>query len=44
MGLNQSSQSKTGNVDEDRVDGEDEHELEHGRRKRRVTFMPSPGR
>jgi hypothetical protein len=44
MGLNHSSQSKTGDVNEGRIDGEDEHELEHGRHKRRVTFMPCPGR
>jgi chaperone BCS1 len=26
------------------MEEEDEHELEHGRRKRKVTFMPSPGK
>lgn len=40
---NQLSQSTTGDVDEEEMDEEDEQELEHGRRKRKVTFMPSPG-
>ena len=33
----------TGDVDEEEMDEEDEEELEYGRRKRKVTFMPSPG-
>jgi hypothetical protein len=31
-------------VDEDEMEEEDEQELEYGRRKRKVTFMPSPGK
>jgi hypothetical protein len=31
-------------VDEEEMDEEDEQELEHGRRKRKVTFLPSPGK
>jgi chaperone BCS1 len=42
---NQLNQSTTGDVDEEEeMEEEDEHELEHGRRKRKVTFMPSPGK
>ena len=38
VGRNQLNQSTTGDLDE-----EDENELEHGHRKRKVAFMPSPG-
>jgi hypothetical protein len=31
-------------VDEDEMEEEDEQELEHGGRKRKVTFLPSPGK
>jgi hypothetical protein len=31
-------------VEDDEMEEEDEQELEYGRRKRKVTFMPSPGR
>jgi hypothetical protein len=31
-------------VDEDEMEEEDESELEHGSRKRKVTFQPSPGK
>ena len=41
---NQLSQSTTGDVDEDEMEEEDEDELDNGRRKRKVTFMPSPGK
>jgi chaperone BCS1 len=34
----------SGDVDEEEMDEEDEEELEYGRRKRKVTFMPSPGK
>jgi BCS1 N terminal len=40
---NQLNQSTTGDLDEEEMDEEDEHELEHGRRKRKVAFIPSPG-
>ncbi|KAI0285643.1 P-loop containing nucleoside triphosphate hydrolase protein [Russula brevipes] len=39
---NQLNPSTTGDLDEEEMEEEDEHELEHGRRKRKVTFMPSP--
>ncbi|KAH9991153.1 P-loop containing nucleoside triphosphate hydrolase protein [Russula vinacea] len=42
VGRNQLNQSMTGDLDEDEMDEENEHELENSRRKRRVTFMPSP--
>ncbi|KAI9453414.1 P-loop containing nucleoside triphosphate hydrolase protein [Lactarius psammicola] len=41
VGRNQLDQSTTGNLDEEEMDEEDESELDHGRRKRRVAFMPS---
>ena len=44
MSRNQLSQSTTGDVDEDEMEEEDEDELDNGRRKRKVTFMPSPGK
>jgi mitochondrial chaperone BCS1 len=44
IGRNQLNQSMTGDLDEDEMDEENEHELENSRRKRRVTFMPSPGK
>ena len=34
----------TGDLEEDEMDEENEHELDQSRRKRRVTFMPSPGK
>jgi chaperone BCS1 len=34
----------TGDMDEEEMYEENENELEHGRRKRKVTFMPSPGK
>jgi hypothetical protein len=37
------NQSTTGDLDEEEMDEEDEQELEHGRRKRKVAFIPSPG-
>ena len=44
MGRNQLNQSTTGDLDdEEEMDEEDENELDHGRRKRKVAFMPSPG-
>ncbi|KAH9958838.1 P-loop containing nucleoside triphosphate hydrolase protein [Russula dissimulans] len=39
---NQLNQSTTGDLDEVEMDEENENELEYGRRKRKVTFMPSP--
>ncbi|KAI0297469.1 P-loop containing nucleoside triphosphate hydrolase protein [Multifurca ochricompacta] len=42
VGRNQLNQSTTGDLDEEEMDEEDENELEHGRRKRKVAFMPSP--
>ncbi|KAH9970951.1 P-loop containing nucleoside triphosphate hydrolase protein [Lactifluus volemus] len=39
---NQLNQSTTGDLDEEEMDEEDEQELEHGRRKRKVAFIPSP--
>lgn len=42
VGRNQLNQSTTGDVDEEEMDEEDENELDHGRRKRKVAFMPSP--
>ncbi|KAI9510553.1 P-loop containing nucleoside triphosphate hydrolase protein [Russula earlei] len=42
VGRNQLNQSTTGDLDEEEMDEEDEHELGHGRRKRKVTFLPSP--
>lgn len=44
VGRNQLNQSMTGDLDEEEMDEENENELEHGRRKRKVTFMPSPGK
>lgn len=44
VGRNQLNQSMTGDLEEDEMDDENEHELDHSRRKRRVTFMPSPGK
>jgi len=38
------NQSTTGDLDEEEMEEENEDELEHGRRKRKVTFMPSPGK
>ena len=41
------NQFMTGDLDEEEMDeeSENENELEHGRRgKRKVTFMPSPGK
>lgn len=43
MGRNQLNQSTTGDLDDEEMDEEDENELDHGRRKRKVAFMPSPG-
>ena len=43
VGRNQLNQSTTGDLDEEEMDEEDENELDHGRRKRKVAFMPSPG-
>ena len=40
VGRNQLNQSTTGDLDEEEMD---ENELDHGRRKRKVVFMPSPG-
>ena len=37
------NQSTTGDLDEDEMDEEDENELDHGHRQRKVAFMPSPG-
>ncbi|KAH9034637.1 P-loop containing nucleoside triphosphate hydrolase protein [Lactarius pseudohatsudake] len=42
VGRNQLNQSTTGDLDEEEMDEEDENELDHGRRKRKVAFMPSP--
>lgn len=44
VGRNQLNQSMTGDLEEDEMDEENEHELDQSRRKRRVTFMPSPGK
>ncbi len=41
MGRSQITQTTTGDVDEEDEDEEDE--LIHGRRKRKVSFMPSLG-
>ena len=43
VGRNQLNQSTTGDLDDEEMDEEDEDELNHGRRKRKVAFMPSPG-
>ena len=43
VGRNQLNQSMTGDLDEE-MDEENEDELEHSRRKRKVTFVPSPGK
>ncbi len=42
VGQNQSNQPTTGDLDDEEMD-EDENELDHGRHKRKVAFMPSPG-
>ncbi|KAF8270707.1 P-loop containing nucleoside triphosphate hydrolase protein [Lactarius quietus] len=42
VGRNQLNQSTTGDLDEEEMDEEDENELDNGRRKRKVAFMPSP--
>ncbi|KAI0258653.1 P-loop containing nucleoside triphosphate hydrolase protein [Gloeopeniophorella convolvens] len=42
VGRNQMNESTTGDLDEEEMEEEDEGELEHGRRKRKVAFMPSP--
>ncbi|KAI9440874.1 P-loop containing nucleoside triphosphate hydrolase protein [Lactarius indigo] len=42
VGRNQLNQSTAGDLDEEEMDEEDENELDHGRRKRKVAFMPSP--
>jgi hypothetical protein len=34
----------TGDLDEEEMEDETENELEPSRRKRKVTFMPSPGK
>lgn len=44
IGRNQLNQSMTGDLDEEEMDDENENELEPSRRKRKVTFMPSPGK
>ena len=41
VGRSSITQTTTGDLDEDEEDDEDE--LIHGRRKRKVAFMPSPG-
>lgn len=41
VGRTSITQSTTGDLEEEEVDDEDE--LVHGRRKRKVAFMPSPG-
>ena len=43
VGRNQLNQSTTGDLDDEEMDEEDENELDHGSRKRKVAFMPSPG-
>ena len=43
VGRNQLNQSTTGDLDDEEMDEDDEDELDHGRRKRKVAFMPSPG-
>ena len=43
VGRNQLNQSTTGDLDEEEMDEEDKNELDHGRRKCKVVFMPSPG-
>ena len=43
VGRNQLNQSMTGDLDEEEMDEEYVNELEHGRRKRKVTLVPSPG-
>ena len=42
VGLNQMNQSMTGDLDEE-MDEENGDEVEHGRHKRKVTFIPTPG-
>jgi chaperone BCS1 len=37
-------QSMTGDLDEEEADEENKDELEHGRRKHKVTFVPCPGK
>ena len=44
VGRNQMNQSMTGDLDEEEMYEEKKDELEHGRRKRKVTFVPSPGK
>ena len=43
VGRNQVNQSTTGDLDDEEMDEEDEDEIDHGRRKRKVAFLPSPG-
>jgi hypothetical protein len=43
VGRNQLNQSTTGDLDDEEMDEEDEDEIDHGRRKRKVAFLPSPG-
>ena len=44
VGRNQMNQTMAGDLDEEEMEEENEDELEHGSRKRKVTFMPSPGK
>jgi mitochondrial chaperone BCS1 len=44
VGRNQLNQSMAGDLDEKEMYEENEDELEHGRRKRKVTFVPCPGK
>ncbi|ETW78832.1 AAA ATPase [Heterobasidion irregulare TC 32-1] len=41
IGRNGLTQSTTGDLEEEEVDGDEDDELVHGRRKRKVAFMPS---
>ncbi|KAI0065513.1 P-loop containing nucleoside triphosphate hydrolase protein [Artomyces pyxidatus] len=42
VGRNGLTQSTTGDLEEEEIDEDDDSELVHGRRKRKVAFMPSP--
>lgn len=43
IGRNGLTQSTTGDLEEEELDGDEDDELVHGRRKRKVAFMPSLG-